>query len=433
MIRQIHATLFPGSARTLTRLSRFTGLDGGGIADLCWDSRCLKSASKLLRDSLVTRRGSFFLTLWLAAWLPGAAGCFYTDTINREPRASVQVITPGPHYRGSPVTLSASKSDDPDNDIENVLWRARACNAAHTDCDPSFDERTIGSVLVAYDVTVPATRLDGTPVESILVEATVRDKRDAWHNDTVFVDVTNRQPMPELQLQGFAAPKGGFPLGTAVRVVAKSPDPDGDQTTYTWRYYPASGSQPENVGWVRVEDDAYELTGDVTGEWMVEVEATDVLGASATARASVFFQPDGPPCIAATDPPALADAGYIVERGAAPRRFAVLAVADDLDVYPPPPDQTADGSPSPQGTARFRWSIATPYTDDALRPIRGHALAGYTIDPGAYAPGDTLRLRVEIEDRNAFEVSCGQEQPTCSIAVGDSTCLQRVTWRIDIR
>jgi hypothetical protein len=372
------------------------------------------------------------LTIWLAAWLPGAAGCFYMDTINREPRASVQVLTPGPHHRGSAVVLSASKSDDPDNDIERLSWRARACNAAHKDCDTSFDERTTYSVLETYGVAVPATRGEGTPVESILVEVTVFDKHGASHNDTVYVDVTNRQPTPVLQLQGFAAPKGGYPLGTSVRVVADADDPDGDQATYTWRYYPASGSQEANVGWVKVEDDIYDLTGDVAGEWMVEVEARDVLGASATARATVFFQQDGPPCIAATDPPALAEAGYIVERGAAPRRFAVLAVSDDLDVYPPPPSQTADGRPSPQGTARFRWSIATPYTGDTLRPIRGHALAGYTIDPGAYAPGDTLRLRVEIEDRNAFEVSCGQEQPTCSIA-GDSACLQRVTWRIDIR
>jgi hypothetical protein len=372
------------------------------------------------------------LTIWLAAWLPGAVGCFYTESINREPRANVQVSTPGPHYRRSQIALSASKSDDPDIDLHHVAWRARACNAAHTVCDPSFDERASLAVLAAYSVTVPERRLDGTPVEAILVEITVVDKHRATHDDRVFVDVTNRQPTPMLQVQGFAAPKGGYPLGTTVRVVAEASDPDGDAATYTWRYYPGSGSLEENVGWERVEDDIYDLTGDVTGEWMVEVEARDALGASAMARATVFFQQDGPPCIAATDPPAQADAGYIVERGATPRRFAVLAVADDLDVYPPPPSQTADGRPSPQGTARFRWSIATPYTEGALRPIRGHALAGYTVDPSAYAPGDTLLLRAEIEDRNASEVSCGQEQPTCSIA-GDSACLQRVTWRIDIR
>jgi hypothetical protein len=390
----------------------------------------------LLRDSLVTSRGSSFLTislaLALAAWLPGAAGCFYTESINREPRANVQVSTPGPHYRGSQVTLSASKSDDPDNDLQSVSWRARACNAAHNACDPSFDERAGLAVFETYGVIVPARRADGTAVEAILVEITAADTHGATHKDQVFVDVTNRQPTPMLQVQGFAAPKGGYPLGTSVRVVADALDPDGDAATYTWRYYPASGSQDQNVGWERVEDDIYDLTGDVAGEWMVEVEATDALGASAMARATVFLQQDGPPCIAATDPPAQAEASYIVERGATPRRFAVLAVADDLDVYPPPSGQTADGRPSPQGTARFRWSIATPYTGNVLRPIRGHALAGYTIDPGAYTPGDSLLLRVEIEDRNAFEVSCGQEQPTCSIA-GDSACLQRVTWRIDIR
>lgn len=375
---------------------------------------------------------SFLVTFWLAAWLPGTAGCFFTDSINREPRANVQVSTAGPHYRNAQVTLSASKSDDPDGDALLVLWRARACNAARTACDATFDERVEVPAQLPYTVTIPPTRQDGTPVEAIVVEIVVTDPQGATHRDEVFIDVTNRPPQPALQVQGFASPKGGYPLETTVRVVAQSSDPDGDGTTYAWRYYPASGSQEANVVWSQVQADIYELGGDVAGEWMVEVEATDVLGASNTARATVFFQEDGPPCIAATDPPAQADAGYIVERGAAPRRFAVLSVSDDLDVYPPPPAQTADGRPSPQGTARFRWSIATPYTGGALLPIRGHTLSGYTVDPAAYAPGDTLLLRVEIADRNDLEVSCGQEQPTCSIA-GDDACLQRMTWRIDIR
>lgn len=378
-------------------------------------------------------RGSLFLTVSLVACLSGGTGCFYTESINREPRANVQVDTPGPHYRGSRVTLSAWKSDDPDGDGLLVTWRAYACNAGRTSCDDRpFEERARMYLGDLFSVMVPPQRADGQAVGAMRIDVTVTDQHGAEHGDRVFVDVANRAPEPVLQVQGFAAPRGGYPRGTTVRLVAEARDPDADAATYTWRYFPASGSQEADVVWEEVDSHIYDLAGDVAGEWMVEVEVRDALGEAATARATVFFQDDGPPCIAATDPPAQADAGYIVERGAAPRRFAVLAVADDLDVYPPPPGQLADGRPSPQRTARFRWSIATPYTGNQLQPIRGHALAGYTVDPGAYAPGDTLLLRVEIQDRNEFDVSCGQEQPTCSIA-GDDACLQRMTWRIDIR
>lgn len=378
----------------------------------------------------MTRRGTFPILIGLATWLP--AGCFYTDAINREPRADVQVSTPGPHHRGARVSFSAAKSDDPDGQTLRVAWRARPCNAARTDCDPVFAERTGRPVTEPFEVTIPARRAGDAPTESILVEVAVTDPHGATHRDQVFVDTINRAPDPVLQLQGFAAPRGGYPIGTSVRAVADAADPDGDEITYEWRYFPASGSRAEDVGWERVADTIYDLRADVTGEWEVEVTAMDVLGASKTARATVLVQRDEPPCIASTDPPAEAQASYILERDGAPRRFAVLAVADDLDVYPPPAATTSDGRPSPQGTARFHWSLATPYTGDALRGLSGHALAGYVLDPAGYAPGDTLSLRVEIEDRNEYDVDCDPALATCAL-FGDETCRQRVTWRIEIR
>lgn len=380
----------------------------------------------------MTRRGTFPILIGLAMWLPAAAGCFFTGSINREPRADVQVSTPGPHHRGAQVSFSAAKSDDPDGEPLLVSWRARPCNAARTDCDAVFEERTGRPLGEPFPVTIPARRDGDVPTEAILVEVTVEDPHGATHRDQVFVDAVNRAPAPALQLQGFAAPRGGYPIGTSVRAVAVAADPDGDPVTYEWRYFPASGSRAEDVSWERVDDAIYDLRADVIGEWEVEVTATDVLGASDTARAAVLMQRDEAPCIASTDPPAQAEATYIMERDGAPRRFAALAVADDLDVYPPPADTTPDGRPSPQGTARFHWFLSTPYTEGALRPISGHALAGYVIDPGGYAPGDTLLLRVEIEDRNEYDVDCDPALATCSL-FDDETCQQRVTWRIEVR
>src|SRR5690606_13628487 len=132
-----------------------------------------------------------------------------------------------------------------------------------------FDERVEVPAQLPYTVTIPPTRQDGTPVEAIVVEIVVTDPQGATHRDEVFIDVTNRPPQPALQVQGFASPKGGYPLETTVRVVAQSSDPDGDGTTYAWRYYPASGSQEANVVWSQVQADIYELGGDVAGEWMV--------------------------------------------------------------------------------------------------------------------------------------------------------------------
>ncbi|ACY14506.1 hypothetical protein [Haliangium ochraceum] len=360
------------------------------------------------------------------------SACLFAESINQAPRANVQVVTTGVSFRGDQLSFSASKSDDPDGDSLFAFWRARTCDAEHIVCDAVFDERSWLRLGADFSVTIPPQRPNGEITGAVLVELVVRDNDGAEHGDRVFVDVGNQPPAPALQLQGFAAPQGGFPIGTRVRAVATASDPDGDPVSYAWRYVPAPSSQPEAVVWEQVSDAVYELTGDVVGAWEIEVSATDPLGATTTQRATVQYQRDEPPCIQTTAPLALAESSYVLERSQPPRRFSVLSVDDDLDVYPAPPELTADGRPSPQGTARFRWQLATPDTGGALEPIGGHALAGYVIDPAGFAPGDELRLRVEIEDRNAYEVVCDPASPTCAL-FDDAACLQRVTWRVEIR
>jgi hypothetical protein len=160
---------------------------------------------------------------------------------------------------------------------------------------------------------------------------------------------------------------------------------------------------------------------------MVEVTASDGVGGTVTGSESILVQDDALPCVVATEPEALPDARYILDRDALPRRFAVLQVRDDLDVYPSPP---ASLQP-PMGTAGFRWFVATPDTSGALVQIDGHDSADLVVDASAYAPGDRLELRVEIDDRVGRDVICAPDAPTCSL--GGDSCRQRVTWEVEVR
>ena len=368
------------------------------------------------------------------------AGCFFfSDGINQEPRAIVEVADQGPYYRGDAVSFSAAQSNDPDGEPVTVSWSAHPCNAGHTDCDDhditgACDEAVHGNAQVKtlpvgapfmLDA-IPRQRQDGSTTQALVVVAEVIDPHGARHCDRSIIDVLNRAPVLVLQPQGFLAPRGnGYPIGAAVRVVAGGSDPDDDPVTYAWSYTPAAGSMPGAERWERVRDDIYELTADVIGTWNVKVTATDSLGASTTEEAEIYFQQDIPPCIGTTSPSA-ASGPYIVERGV-PRLFSVLDVEDDLDVYPRP--DTGEGSPL--GSAAFRWLLSTPDTGETLVELPGHDDASYQLDPSHHAPGDELLLRVEIGDRVDRSLPCSDETDTCSLE--SNACMQRVTWSIQVR
>lgn len=354
-------------------------------------------------------------------------GCFYTDTVNTEPHAQLQKETPGTLHQLDTVTFSAYTSDDPDGDRDQLIasWVAIQCeDAAGTRCPPGNElEFFTGSIYDRFEFQL----LHKLPV---LVVLRVRDRRNAFSEDSMLVEVENRDPALSLQVQGYEY-GGGYPLGTWVQIFATGADQDPDDTlTYEWTLYPPAGSVPENVRWEAVDDpddEVYELEPDVDGLWSVEVRATDPDGGSATQTVPILVQADAPPCISITDPVADPVGTYILDTGDDPRRFAVLTVSDDLDPFPSPdPDEVFLGESS------FRWHIATPDTGGALVEIDGHAAADYFVDPNAFAPGDPVELRVEVADRIEREIPCAADQPTCSV-IGDPSCLQRVTWSIEIR
>ena len=162
------------------------------------------------------------------------------------------------------------------------------------------------------------------------------------------------------------------------------------------------------------------LTPTITGSWDVQVTAHDKEGASTTQDLPLTIVADQPPCLRQwlpAVPPAGASLPISTQT-----LFQVPLVDDDLDPYPPI-------SEAPH--LLFAWSILRP--GETQREVQvgttGNALA---VDPAAYTPGDVVELRVEIFDRRRTALPCDDAAATCSITSSDS-CLQRQTWRVEMR
>ena len=373
-----------------------------------------------------------------------ATGCFFSGGINEAPIAEIDRVQQVTVHRGDGVAFRANKSTDPDGDSLTVDWAARACAAGGELCDAqTIAENTNFSVGANFSFTVPTARaeLDGNdvplPVEAIRVEIAVTDPSGAESTDFMVVDIVNQEPDVDIDDQGYKPPQGGgYPLGVEVEFIATGSDGDAvdvDDLSYEWQLVSRpNGSVPQNVVWQPIvlpgADSAYRLVADIPGQWDIEVTVTDPLGASQARQKTVFIEADRPPCIRSTDPFATTDGNYIVDTGEVPRRFGVGSVDDDLDFYPAPND-TLEGL---LGAAEFTWFISSPATNNQWTQIVNHEVADYLVDPSAYDPGDTLQLRVEVDDRVGRDIICDPALPTCAIGT-DTECLQRVTWGVEIR
>jgi hypothetical protein len=364
----------------------------------------------------------------LALTAASAGGCVYLDLINERPSAEIERVGDGLIYRGDPLAFRAL-GDDPDGDRLTYAWRGQGCDRSLDDPAHVCSAVETGTDEL-FTFTVPTT-VAGAPTTRLVVTLEVTDARGAVARpgQRLELPVANHPPTLELQRRGREL-SGQFPTGVPIVVSARGVDVDGDAVALTWTLFPAATSDPDRVEFERLPDpatggQAYQLIPDVAGEWLVRVDGSDGLD-PARAELPILVQPDHAPCIGALDPPATDGAVVLLT---APRRFALRVVTDDLDLYPPPPP----GDPY-LGAAALAWSMrpagATAWT--AL-PDAGAAV---DLDPGLYAPGDRLELRVEVADRTrrwpATHPACAPEAASCNIEppVG---CVQRRTWLVEVR
>ncbi len=346
-------------------------------------------------------------------------GCFFTSDINTAPVAEITVENPGPLHKNDLVTFDALKSKDADGDPLTYYWLAMSCDSAMA-CDVPFSSQ--GGPGQTFTFKILDKRL-------VTVQLTVIDRHGAHGQTQTVIVPVNRPPTLTLQVQGVKNPDNGYTVGRKLTVAAHGDDADGDTLTYgDWIIEGPVGSQPSQIDLQSPSPDLRTFRPDVPGFWTVSASVDDGSGDPKVMQSVMFAaDADQDPCIAATDPLPVVGARYVVQRGDGPRTFSVETVTDDLDPYPVP-----IGNPDADlGGAHFRWWIAGPDAAAPLVEVIGHDLHDLAVDPAAYTPGDLLSVRAEIVDRRAVWPACPVGDPTCS--AGGDTCVQRVTWGVEIR
>lgn len=361
------------------------------------------------------------------------SGCFYTDPLNQRPSIDIVQQSSAAVYRGDTVNLT-STSNDPDGGAVHFQWRAYACtdasigvgNAGGCDQVPFRTE-----VLPTFSFQVPRLRTDSTPIESVLVLLEGTDELGATAKPVqqLIIPVTDAGPT----LAVSKAYHRAYVLGQPVNVFAAVGDPDDGimpPPALTWTVFspmtqppytlvdianvPADPMHPELAQFGKV------FTPSDAGSWDIQVIATDPVGMTATQDIPIEVTTDQPPCITQVAP-IVPPTGQTLPLDQA-TLFQVLVVDDDLDVYPASTDPIT-------GVASFSWSLLPPGATQrqTLSTATGNRVL---LDPTSYAPGDILELRVDIQDR-VQRTSCPDTQPTCSL--GSNTCIQRQTWRVEVR
>ncbi len=366
------------------------------------------------------------LSVASAALLAALGGCFYGEPINERPSADIERQGIEAVVRGGRITVAA-QIYDPDGDATERVWSAYACDAAGCASQPLITGTTIVFIV---DVPGHVDAARQRPTTRVRIELDVTDSLGARAvpRQTLDVDVGNAPPSLELQRQGHTY-RGYYPVVMPMRIVGIKRDaddgPGGVILDDPATLFPGTGATLEGASITLIDQTETEATWEVIvdepGQWDVRVTGADPVGARLESQISVGFALDQWPCMASSEP-AFPPAGARVVLDAR-RRFAVLAVEDDLDLWPAPPlDPYLDA-------ATFRWWLASPDTGGVLARLDGVDGAEVWLDPALYPPGALLELRVEIADR-ADRPLCDASMPSCE-ALAD--CAQRRTWAVEVR
>ena len=359
------------------------------------------------------------------------SGCFYTDPINQRPSLDIHQLEPGAGvYRNSTLGFTAIKND-PDGDSVAVTWRAYACTG--TACDPA--EFTSGAD-TTFTVTTPAKRTTGDVFDTLHIVLEGRDGHGATAKPSQTLDLNVIDAPPTLALRKDA--RSSYVVGAGIGIYARVGDlDDGFANVLLGPWLAMAPASAQNVTLtesIEVAPDAdprFEQLGMkfipmAIGDWNIQVTATDPSGLTVTSDLPVSVVDDHPPCLAQWDPTATPEAGTTVPM-TAPTLFQVLVVSDDLDPFPSPSPSTPS---DPYGATEFHWSIVPP--NGARESLPGVTGSGVALDPASFTPGEIVELRVEVQDRKHTAVNCPSTDLTCSV-ISDQSCLQRMSWRVEVR
>lgn len=366
------------------------------------------------------------------------AGCFYGAPINQRPSIDILQVSPGVVYRGDTIALQAV-AEDPENHPVHFEWRAYACTTAEPTPEPDglpagcdHEPFHTEAKLADTELVVPFSRVDeDVPVQAILVKLTAEDDFGATARpiQQLVIPISNHAPVLELAMRTHYGYAESYPIELYAKV-SDADDGAASVLPLAWTVYTPLNQPAYLLDELDVPDpDApvFLQTGKTftpmgVGEWEIEVTATDPLGAETVKSLIVNVVPDAPPCLGQWLP-ITAPAGEVLPL-TEPTLFSVPIVEDDLDPYPAVPGNTVFG------TTTFAWSILPPGA--TIRQDLGVTGNQVALDPASYTPGEIVELRVEIVDRKSAWPACADDALTCSV-ISDPQCIQRLTWRVEVR